>query len=1187
MVYLFFLFFLFMSYSISSQANIVIAGFGNLNTVHANSPYKIMAINSILSLISIFMATAFMSGAALRDFKHNFAQIVFSTPVEKFGYLFGRYFGSILIMLIPFIAVVTGNVLGTVLSSPEKIGPFMPYAYLSSFFIFYLPNILLSGALFYGVAILKKSQTFAFACTLFLLFGYAFTGILIKNLEWQHLTYIFDPFGLEAVVLATKYWTIAEKNTMLVSLTGWMLLNRLIWVSASVAILALLYYNFSFSTAKTKKRGKTPSEEAESLPSQLTYVDLALGHVSIAHGFKTHLVQFSSQTKIEYLGIVRSPAFILIAVFVMFNLASSVVIAPDIFGVTDLMVTYRMLDIIRGTYLFGFLPVIIYYAGVLVWRERNTRFNELIDAAPFPSWVAFLSKTCGLILMVALLCLFAIVICVIGQALHGYTHFELGLYFKDVFLIEFTSFAMFGVFSMLVMTIINQRYVGYAVLLVYVLISQNKFDTWEWMNLLYRFSEVPQYVYSDLYGFGPYTAGILNFKVYWLIFCGLLCVAGSVFWVRGQVFGIRDRVSLARKNFTSVVGFTASVLFVCLIGMGGWIYYNTHVLNKYQTKFDFNRIEAQYEKTYKETENIPQPKVIDAELNVEIFPDQRNVFVSGVYSLQNKTEQVIPSIRVSTNPKWTVENLEIAGAEITLKDNRLGYWILQLPQEMQPGESVQLAFKLSSVTRGFENQVSQTRILQNGTFLDFDVLPQIGYNYLRNLESKSERLKNGLSADIPFPALNDSKAKMRNYISADADWITLRTNISTSGDQIAIAPGSLTKEWQEGGRRFFRYELDHPSLKFFTFMSARYEVARDKWNDVDIEIYYHKAHGTNVPRMINSIKKTLAYGTEHFGPYMHKQARIIEFPRFATFAQSFVGTMPCSESAGFVADLSDDESIDMVFYIIAHEIGHQWWAHQVVGASVQGETFLSETLAQYTALMVMEQEYGREKMHKFMRYEMDKYLRSRGRDSKKELPLSLNENQGYIHYNKGGVTMYALRDYIGEENVNLALKRFVEAYAYQAPPLPTSTDLLNEFRAVTPDYLKPMLYDMFESITLFSNRVVDASYRELENGQYALYLTLECKKFRADENGVETEIPIDDWIDVGVYPKGSQARSEPLYFERKRIDQPTMELEITLNKEPGSAGIDPKFLLIDRFPADNTKTATSLNKEFKRKLEKI
>ena len=388
-------------------------------------------------------------------------------------------------------------------------------------------------------------------------------------------------------------------------------------------------------------------------------------------------------------------------------------------------------------------------------------------------------------------------------------------------------------------------------------------------------------------------------------------------------------------------------------------------------------------------------------------------------------------------------------------------------------------------------------------------------------------------------------------------------------------------------RKYFEYKLDAPSVKFFTFNSARYEIARDNWNDVDIEIYYHKPHDVNVHRMINSIKKTLAYGNKNFGTYRHKQARIIEFPRFETFAQSFVGTMPCSESAGFIADLRNEEKIDMVFYIIAHEIGHQWWGHQVAGAAVQGETFLSETLAQYTALMVMEQEYGREKMYKFLRYEMDRYLRGRGRESKKEMPLSNVENQPYIHYNKGGVTMYALRDYIGEDRVNLALSRFVEKYAYSDPPNPTTKDLLSQLYSVTPDSLQHMLYDMFESITLFSNRITDASYRKIENDKYLLYLTLESTKFRADSIGVETEIPVNDWIDIGVYAKGSAERSKPIYFVRQKIDKSQMELKIVLDSEPGRAGIDPNFLLIDRFPEDNIKTTKSLDKEFDHKISKL
>ena len=131
--------------------------------------------------------------------------------------------------------------------------------------------------------------------------------------------------------------------------------------------------------------------------------------------------------------------------------------------------------------------------------------------------------------------------------------------------------------------------------------------------------------------------------------------------------------------------------------------------------------------------------------------------------------------------------------------------------------------------------------------------------------------------------------------------------------------------------------------------------------------------------------------------------------------------MPFSESIGFIADLRDPDDIDYVFYVTAHELGHQWWAHQVIGAFVQGVTMLDETFAQYSALMVQEKEYGPAQMHKFLKYELDRYLSGRGGEVVEELPLALNENQDYIHYRKGSVVMYALKDYLGEDVVDKVL----------------------------------------------------------------------------------------------------------------------------------------------------------------------
>src|SRR5690606_34404581 len=116
-------------------------------------------------------------------------------------------------------------------------------------------------------------------------------------------------------------------------------------------------------------------------------------------------------------------------------------------------------------------------------------------------------------------------------------------------------------------------------------------------------------------------------------------------------------------------------------------------------------------------------------------------------------------------------------------------------------------------------------------------------------------------------------------------------------------------------------------------------------------------------------------------------------------------TIPFSEGIGFIASVDDSnkEDIDYPFYVTSHELAHQWWAHQLIGAQVQGSEMLSETFSQYSALMVMEHEYGRDKMKKFLKYELDRYLYGRSQEKEYENPLYLTENQSYIHYHKGSV----------------------------------------------------------------------------------------------------------------------------------------------------------------------------------------
>jgi aminopeptidase N len=361
--------------------------------------------------------------------------------------------------------------------------------------------------------------------------------------------------------------------------------------------------------------------------------------------------------------------------------------------------------------------------------------------------------------------------------------------------------------------------------------------------------------------------------------------------------------------------------------------------------------------------------------------------------------------------------------------------------------------------------------------------------------------------------------------------------------------------------------MDAPILDFFAFQSARYALKKDRWNDVAIEVYYQPGHEYNLEAMIAGVKDSLDYYTKSFSPYQHRQVRILEFPRYAAFAQAFPNTIPYSESIGFIAkvDPKDPKDVDYPYYVTAHEIAHQWWAHQVIGANVQGATMMSETLAQYSALMVMKRKYGDARMKRFLKYELDAYLVGRGAERKKEQPLFRNENQPYIHYRKGSVAMYALQDAIGEENVNRALAAYIKKVAYQEPPYTTSRELLAEFRAVTPPELQYFIVDLFETVTLWENRAVSATYRDKGAGKYEVTLKVAAKKIRADADGKQTEVPMDDFVDIGVLGE----KDAPLYLKKHRVRTGESSFTVEVQGMPLKAGIDPVVKLIDRRPDDN------------------
>jgi aminopeptidase N len=336
-----------------------------------------------------------------------------------------------------------------------------------------------------------------------------------------------------------------------------------------------------------------------------------------------------------------------------------------------------------------------------------------------------------------------------------------------------------------------------------------------------------------------------------------------------------------------------------------------------------------------------------------------------------------------------------------------------------------------------------------------------------------------------------------------------------------------------------------------------------------------KGHDWNVPKMLRAMGTSLDYYCKNFGPYQFDYARIIEFPRYASFAQAFAGTMPYSESIGFVADTDDPNEIDWTTYVIAHEIGHQYWAHQVIGADQQGGTLTSETLAQYSALMVMKRLYGPDKIRRFLKFELDRYLNGRQNEVVEELPLARVENQGYIHYRKGSVAMYLLQERLGEDAVNRALARFDAKFRFKGAPYLRSTDLIGEFRkeAKTPEQ-QQLITDLFEKITLYDFKVKEAATRKAKDG-WTTTLTVDAGKYYASGKGVETRSRFGEPVEVGLFAArpglGSFSSKDVIVMGREPLRDGSQRITLHSKRKPEFAGVDPYNFYIDRNSDDNVR----------------
>jgi ABC-2 type transport system permease protein len=1149
---------------------------GGIGNIHRNAPSVIVQFHLVLSIMGLLITTMFVATAILRDFETGTYELFFSRPLGKLDYLLGRLVAAFGVAALAFLGVTLGMIVGTFMPwlDQARLGPFMPQAYLYALLVLALPNLFLSAATFFTVASLSRSMLSTYLAVVGFFAAYVVAATMVRDLDSRPLGALIDPFGVAAVGQATRYWTVVESNTALPPLSGYLLANRLIWLAVAVGMLVVALARFRFTEpARSGGASRLAVDEVDGAIEAAAPVGVALPSAERRFTVAVSLGQLAHQAWLEILAVFKSVPFPVILAFGMVNLVTSVVYAGMFLGTPVWPVTHLMVEAIKGSFVFLLVIVITFYSGELIWRERSVKLHEVTDAMPVPSWVFLAGKLAALLAVVLAFTAAGIATAVVCQLAMGYTHVEPLVYLKASVMMVL-PFMLMCVLASFLQVAAGNKFVGYLLMVVWM-ISSGVLESLDFQHNLYNFPGSPDAPYSDMNGYGHFVAPTVWFNLYWAFFAAGLAGLAALLWVRGTDTSWRTRLKLARRRLGGPVRGLLVVSVLGFVATGAFIYYNTNVLNEYAPKDVERDRRAAYEKSFRQYKDVALPRVRDVYADVDIYPAERRVEIRGRYRVVNAGKAPLTELHMTIPHQVTVNKLDFPAHTERLHDAFSGYRIFTLATPLEPGGEMTIGFDLTVAHRGFVNNDSDTLVVENGTFFNNrQFLPSFGYDDDVELKDPNERRRHGLPRAHRMAAVGDLEARRNTAFSYDSDWINFETVVSTSADQIAVAPGYLQKEWREGDRRYFHYAMDAPILNFYAFLSARYEVLHDSWNGVAIDVYYHKPHAFNVARMVASVKRSLEYYTANFGPYQHRQVRILEFPLYQRFAQSFPNTIPYSEDIGFIARLKDgdDEAIDYPFYVTAHEVAHQWWAHQVIGGNVQGAQFLSESLAQYSSLMVMEKEYGQEKMRRFLKYELDRYLRQRGGELVEEMPLALVEMQSYVYYQKGSLVTYALRDYIGESVLNRVLARFLSATKFQQPPYTNTLELMAELEKDIPKDKLHLLDDMLRTITLFENHAEESSAVARGDGTYAVTVRARAKKVRATGLGVETEVPLDDWIDIGVFGKadaGEKAGDKPLYLGKHHVTGHDVTVEVVVGEKPLRAGIDPYNKLVDRKSSDN------------------
>jgi hypothetical protein len=1001
--------------------------------IYLNSPYTIGFMTGILSLVIIFFAIIYASQILFKDWDSKFDILIFSYPFSKRTYLQGKFLIFFLQTFLSFTFLMTGFVIGQNFRTGSEIHPYFNFwHYFYPLLIFGGINCFIVCSFLFFISFIMKKKLLVVVGGLFLYVLYMIilvfsnspfmAGSLPQSLETQQLSALIDPFGISSYFFEARTLSAQQKNELIVPFSGYLLINRIVFLIISILLLLLTYRLFSFSTFsqnKSKNRNKNQITNVSFTKNcgQFTTTKSVFG---ISVGIKSVL----SFAKIDLIYLFKSITIVAVSILLLFFVGMEMyaeiekgIRLPQKYASSGLMST----TISENFHLFGML-IVIYFINDLYWRSHASGFSLIEKSTYFSK-----SKLNGHFLSVSVLLFFLTAILILEglafQLVYNYFYIDWNAY-SGTILFNTLPLILFSAFMLLINDNIKNRFValGVSVLAGFTFAGpvSKKIISYP---LLRIFSDYKG-VYSDFNGYGMYASAFAERLLFGL---GMI----AILWL------INEFVKTKKWNIGQLI-FTGIILSLGILS-------GSFFMKDYIPKNEDEKIlqSVQYEKKFKKYETLPQPIITDVITEIQLYPFENSYKIDGTYTLVNQTDKPIRKILINFHPDL---NIESAVFRTNSESKKIDQEVteIELNQPLQTGEKASLDFKISYHWSPVNGHDSFNAIIENGSFMRISrYFPTFGYQANNEIEDEEKRAEFKLGKQSELKKLEAPEVFKKDFINLDI-------TISTEKDQTAVGTGDLTQNYIKGKRNYFRYKSNGIPFRF-ALSSAKYQIKTTVYKGIAINIFYNEKHSENVNHLIENAKITLDYCTQNFGKYPFKNINFIEVSSFTRgfAATAYPSAVFMTEDMLFHANIHSDQNQDVINELAGHELSHLWWGNsQIDPDDREGAVMLTETLAMYTEMMLYKKMHGKEKMMERINVHQQIYDNEKGLSENQPLYKVTGENT-HISYSKGAIAMVKLSELIGENKVNTALHSFLLHNQY--PKKPTSLDLLKEFYKVSPN----------------------------------------------------------------------------------------------------------------------------------------